>query len=170
MSTTFVQVNTYTHSVAFVTDKMLASFKRIIMWSGLDPSKLVSDWVTLETGVRTWLQTKHLVRVILEVFNPESNDFVGRWDFDISYSFESNDDGAFWLDTDAIKNAIKKCGLVPSKCSYRIVATTKPGSPDIRGWEPTSLRSTDGFMRYCIGTTIGANQLASGVAYWRPKQ
>lgn len=89
MSTTFVAVNTYTHSVAFVTDKMLASLKRIVSWSGLDPSKIAGDWVVLENGIRTWLGSKHLVRVVLEVFNPKTDGLVGRWDFDISYSYDS---------------------------------------------------------------------------------
>lgn len=167
MSATLVQVNTYTHTVAFVTDKMLASLKRIISWSGLNPSKLVGDWITLERGIRTWLGSKDLVRVVLEVYNPKTDALAGRWDFDISYSYGGNDDGAFWADTDAIQHAIKKCGLVPSECSYRIVVTTKPDSPDVPGWTSTTLRSTHGFVRYCIGSTIGAGELATGVAYWR---
>jgi len=167
MTTTFVSVNTYTHSVAFVTDKMLASLKRIIIWTGLDPSKLTGDWVSLEKGIKTWLGSRHLVRVILEVFDPERDKLVGRWDFDVSYSFDDGGDGAFWVDTDAIKHAIRKCGHIPAACRYRIVVTTKPGSPDVPGWTVTTLRSTDGFARHCIGTTIGANPLASGVAYWR---
>lgn len=167
MSTTFVQVNTFVHSVTFVTDKMLASLKRIISWSGLNPSRLAGDWPTLESGIRTWLASKDLLRVILEVFDPRTDSLAGRWDFDIGYSYNSGDDGAFWLDTDAIKHAIKKAGLIPSDCSYRVVVTTKPGSPDVAGWTSTTLRSTKGFVRHCIGSTIGAGELATGVAYWR---
>jgi hypothetical protein len=167
MSTTIVSVNTYTHSVAFVTDKMLSSIKRLILWSGLTPDKIIGNWVTLERGLRTWLESRHLTRVVLEIFNPKTEALIGRWDFDICYSYGNEDDGAFWMDSDAIKNAIKKCSLDPKDCSYRVVVSTKTGSPDVLGWASTTLRSTAGFERYCIGTTIGAGQLASGVAYWR---
>jgi hypothetical protein len=167
MNTTFVQVNTYTHSVNFVTDKMLVSLRRIIAWSGLDPSKLTDEWKILERGVRVWLDSKDLVQATLEIFDPRGSTLVGRWDFDICYSFGIEDDGAFWVDVDAIKNAIKKCGLITTQCLYRIIVTTKPGRPHVPGWGPAQFFSTNGFARYCIGTTIGASQLASGVAYWR---
>ena len=170
MSTTIVSVNTYTHSVTFVTDKMLSSLKRLILLSGLNVAQLIGDWVTLERGVRTWLQSKHLERLVLEIYNPRTDALVGRWDFDISYSYGSADDGGFWIDSDTIKNAIKKCYLDPKDCTYRIVVTTKTGSPDVSGWTSTTLRSTAGFERFCIGTAIGAGSLASGVAFWRKTQ
>ena len=41
---TSVAVNTYTHSVTYVADNILKSFKDIVRLSGLDPGKLVADW------------------------------------------------------------------------------------------------------------------------------
>src|SRR6266849_10068351 len=149
MSTTLVRVNTYTHSVTFVTDKMLASLRRIIYWTGLDQSKLLNDWITVERGVYTWLKSHHLVQLILEIFNPQTSKLVGRWDFDISYSTKTDEDGEFWVDTDAIRYAIKKQGLIPSDCTYSIFATTKVGSDEVQGWGPAELRSTEGFVRHC---------------------
>lgn len=163
---TLVAVNTYTHSVTYVTDKMLTSLKRIIIWSGLDPAKITSDWRTLERGIKTWLDTKHLDQLVLEVYSARTQKLVGRWDFDIRYSY-TGDGGEMWVDTDAIRFAIRKCGLNPAGCDYRIVADTKPGRPDVDGWVSTSLLSTDGLVRHSVGTTIGANQLATRTAYWR---
>ena len=162
-----VYVNTYTHSVTFVTDKMLTSLKRIIWWSGLDPAKLTSDWNVLERGISSWLNSKHLEMLTLEVYRPGSNTLVNRWDFDIEYSYGSGDDGSMWVDPDAIRNAIKKCGFDPSGCDYRIIATTKPDRPDVAGWGPATLLSTNGFVRHSVGTTIGANPLGTRTAYWR---
>lgn len=164
---TLVHVNTYTHSVTFVTDKMLTSLKRIIVWSGLDPAKLTSDWNVLERGIRTWLDSKHLEMLTLEVYRPGTNTLVNRWDFDIEYTFGSGDDGSMWVDPDAIRHAIKKCGFDPSGCDYRIIATTKPGRPDVAGWGPAMLLSTDGLVRHSVGTTIGANPFGTRTAYWR---
>ena len=41
---TSVAVYSYTHSVTYVADNILKSFKDIIRLSGLDPTKLVEDW------------------------------------------------------------------------------------------------------------------------------
>jgi hypothetical protein len=164
---TQVAVNTYTHSVTYVTDKILLSVLRIITWSGLDPQRLTTDWVVLQNGLKTWLATKDLTSVVLEVYRPFSSSLVGRWDFDIEYSLGMTGDGNFWIDTDAIKFAIAKCGLDPRRCEYRIIARTKPGRLDVAGWSSTTLLSTDGFIRHSVGTNIGAGSLGSRVGYWR---
>ncbi len=124
---TFVVVNTYTHSVTYVTDKMLNSIKNIIRLSGLNPAKLTSEWVGLERGIKRWLETEYLQEIHLEVYNPVTSALIGRWDFEIFYGFTG--DGAFWVDTDAIKYHILKAGVWPSTCEYRIVVTNKPGRP-----------------------------------------
>jgi hypothetical protein len=165
MSTT-VFVNTYTHSVAYVTDKLLTSIKNIIRLSGLNPGKLTQDWEILERGINRWLDTEDLEEVHLEVFNPNNNKLVGRWDFEIFYGF-SADGATFWLDPDVISYHIKKQGLWPSSCDYRIVVTTKPGRPDVLGWSNTTLRSIDGFIKQSIGTTINGGGLNASAGYWR---
>ena len=163
---TFVAVNTYTHSVTYVTDKMLMLLKDIIRWSGLSPEKLASDWTVLHRGISTWLTTHDLDEVHLEVFNSKTGSLVGRWDFEIYYG-SSGDGGGMWVNPEDVKYAIKKAGLWPSACDYRIVITNKPDRPNVEGWSGTTLRSTDGFVRQSIGTTIDGNGLRAGTTYWR---
>ena len=165
--TTNVYVNTYTHTTTYITDKMLNSIQFIVREIGLDPSKAADHWEATELGIRTWLGTQDLDTVILEVYDPSSGSLTGRWDFDIIYGYGSDGDGSMWVDTDAIRYAIKKAGLVPVECQYRIVAITKTGAPDVVGWSRTTLRSTDGLSRHSIGTTIGAVGAGTGTAYWR---
>lgn len=160
-----VIVNTYTHSVTYVTNKLLTNIKDIIRRSGLSPEKLTSDWSVLERGITKWLDTEDLEEVHLEVFDPKTDKLVGRWDFEIYYSYTS--DGAFWVDPDAIRYAILKQGQWPGDCEYRIVTTTKPNRPDVQGWSRTTLRSTDGFVKQSIGTTIDGSGLSAGAGYWR---
>ena len=165
--TTFVTANTYVHTTTYITDKMLRSLLFIIRESGLDPSRFAGDWAWMERGIRTWLGTRDLETVILEVYDPYDSQLVGRWDFEIVYGYGSHGDGTMWVDTDAIRYAIRKAGLWPSQCAYRLVAVTKPGRPDVAGWSRTTLRSTDGFARHSIGTTIGAVGAGTSTAYWR---
>lgn len=162
---TFVSVNTYTHSVTYVTDKMLTSLKDIIRLSGLSPEKLVNEWEVLDRGIRTWLSTQDLEQVHLEVFNPSTGNLVGRWDFELYYGFSG--DGEFWIDTEAIKFHIIKAGQWPGTCEYRIVLTTKLGRPDVGGWVRATMLSTAGFVKQSIGTTIDGSGLSAGTGYWR---
>ena len=164
---TLVFVRTYAHSVTFVTDKMLTSLKRIVVWSRLDPRRLTDDWNLLDRGIGTWLRTQHLKQVTLEVRHGSTQRLVGRWDFDISYGLGMDGEGEMWTDPDAIRYAIEKCGLNPAECDYRIVAVTKPGRPEVDGWGPATLLSTDGLVRHSVGTTIGADPLSARSAYWR---
>jgi hypothetical protein len=162
---TSVAVNTYTHSVIYVADNILKSFKDIIRMSGLDPAKFADNWETNMRAIKAWLGSGDLEKVILEVFNPSTGALVVRWDIDIVYGWSS--DGGFWTDTEQLRYHIRKAGLAPSDASYDILLKTKPGRPDVAGWGPGGFRSTDGFVRHSLGTTIGHNGLGASAAYWR---
>ncbi len=161
---TYAFVNTSAHTVTHVTNKLLLSFKEIIRETGLDVTKMSREWPTLERGVSAWIGSKHLENVILEIFDAKSGALVGRWDIEIAYGYIG--DGSLWVDTDAIKYSIRKAGLAPRGCDYRFVVTRKPNARSVEGWSTCELRSTVGFSRYCIGTTIGGSGLGANVAYW----
>jgi hypothetical protein len=163
-----VSVRSYTHATTYVAENILRSLKNILLYSGLDPEKLTDDWDVLHRGIKAWIDSGHLMKVVLEVFDPKSDALVGRWDVNISYEW-SGGDGQFWTDTDAIRFAIKKSGVLPSTAKYRVVATTAPGRPDVAGWSSTTLRSTDGMVEQRIGTSIEASGLSGGVSYYRRK-
>ncbi len=165
-----VAVNTYTYSVTYVTDKMLMSLRLIIKRIGLDPNRLIDSWKSTELAVKTWLNSRDLQAVMLEIYDPETDAFVGGWDFRIDYSYEIDDDGSMWVDTEAIRFAILKCGIIPSYCDYRIILETKKGRPDVPGWGPTTYRSRDGFVRQSVGTTIGTYSIGTNAGYWRKKR
>ena len=164
VSTYALTYNT-THTVSFVTSKMLLILKDIIRQIGLDPGHLVDQWSWLERGISTWLRSQHLQQVILEVYHPKTDKLVTRWDLDVVYGYGSDD--TFWADTESIRYTIEKAGLVPSQCKYRFMVQNKDGRPDVEGWGPCTERSTDGFKRYCIGSTIGGNGIGTDVAYWK---
>jgi hypothetical protein len=168
----FVIVNTYAHSVTHVADNMLHSLHQIIRESGLSPEKLVGEWKSLRLAISTWLNSGHLRMVILEVYDPAVGFPDGliapRWDFEIYYGSAGN--GSMWVNTEDIKYHIRKAGMWPSQCEYRVVLTTSPNEPYVTGWSDTQLRSTAGFIRQSIGTTIDGNgHISAGSAYWRKK-
>ena len=116
-------------------------------WTGPkpNPEKLVDDWDTLQRGISAWLGSQHLASVTLEVFHPQSDALVGRWDFELYYGTAR--DGAMWVNTEDIKYHVLKAGRWPSSCDYRVIVSTKPGEPSVAGWSNTTFRSTAGFVR-----------------------
>lgn len=161
-----VSVYSYTHSVTYVSDNILKSFKDIIRLSGLDPSHLTSEWEVLLRGITAWISSSHLEKVILEIYNPKDNLLLIRWDIDIVYSW-SSDAGNFWTDTDQLKYAIKKNGIPPSEAKYRLLVSTKTGAPNVAGWSSTTFLSTQNMVKQSLGSTIEHNGLGANTSYWR---
>lgn len=162
-----VSVNTYTHSVTYLADNMLKSVKDIIVQSGLDPAAFVGDWEFYKTGMRTWLQSGHLEKVILEVFDPTNDALVFRWDIEVSYAWNGAGDGSFWTDTDQLRFAIRKAGIPPNRARYRFLVIRKPGSVNVAGWVSGSFRSTAGMVRQSLGTTVEHSGLGASTSYLR---
>ena len=156
----------YTHSVTYVADNILKSLKDIIRLSGLDPTSFVEDWNTYLLAVRTWLNTGDLEGVILEIYNPGNDKLITRWDIDIVYGGIAGD-GSFWTDTDQLRYAILKVGLLPSQAKYKLLLYTKLGRPDVTGWNKGSSRSTDGMVKQSLGSTVEHNGLGAQTGYWR---
>lgn len=163
---TSVTVNTYTHSVTYVADNILKSMKDIIRLSGLDPANLVDSWESKMKALQAWLGSRHLETVVLEIFDPSTDALIGRWDIDVIYTTGAGD-GGFWTDTEQIKYHIRKAGLAPSEARYRLLLQNKTGRPDVEGWTTAQYRSTDGFVRQSLGSTIEHNGLGGSTAYWR---
>ena len=161
-----VAVFSYTQSVTYVADNILKSLKDIIRLSGMDPAKLSGNWAVLLGGISRWIDSQHLEVVTLEIFDPHSNKLVTRWDIDVIYNW-SVDAGNFWTDTEQLRYANKKAGLVPSQADYRVVVSNKNGHQDVDGWGNCSYRSTYGMVRQSLGTTIEHSGLGGNASYWR---
>lgn len=166
MTAVAVNVCTHTHSVTYVAENILKSMKDIIRLSGLDPSEFVKDWDLHMRGVDGWLRTGELERVKLDIFHPRNGGLLFQWNIDISYSWTGGD-GSFWTDTEQLKYAIRKAGVVPSEAKYDLRLKVKPGHREIDGWSTGAARSTDGMVRQSLGTTIGHGSLSGSTSYLR---
>lgn len=163
---TAVAVYSYTHSVTYVTDNILKSLKDIIRLSGLDPTEYINDWDLNTRGIRTWIESGDLEKVSLEIYHPKTDALIFRWEIDIAYEWTGGD-GSFCTDTDQLRYAIKKAGVVPAEAKYRLLTTTKNGRPDVEGWGRTTSRSTAGMIKQSLGSTMHHNGLGASTGYWR---
>jgi hypothetical protein len=161
-----VSVYSYTHSVTYVTDNILKSFREIIRLSGLSPAKFVDNWQDYHRAINAWLSSEHLLQVILEIYHPRTNALIKRWDIDIAYEWSSGD-GSFYADVEQLRYAIRKSGIAPSEAEYSMTLVHKPGAPSVHNWGAGSLRSTAGMTRQSLGSTVDHNGLGASAAYWR---
>ncbi len=163
---TSVHVSVYTHSLNYVSDRMLRSIHQIIAASGLDVSIFIDQWAVVDRGLTTWMRTRDLQSVHLEIYDSDTDQLVTRWDLNVLYE-AGGEDGGFHEDPEAILSAIVKAGHVPARCRYRILATTKEGRPDVEGWSTTSARSVDGMVRQSVGTAVASPDIQATAGYWR---
>src|SRR5262245_47268055 len=116
MSTaTATSTTTFTHVTTYFADKMLMLIGNIIRDSGLSMRPCESSRSTLEQGLKTWLQSGHLVKVTLEIFKPGTTTLIRRWDLDWNKCDAA--EAGFWVDIADIKYHLAKAGVVPSSCS-----------------------------------------------------
>jgi hypothetical protein len=166
MTAVAVSVYSYTHSVTYVAENILKSLKDIIRLSGLDPAEFAQDWETNMRAVNGWLQSGDLECAKLDIFHPRTGELLFQWNIEISYSWTGGD-GSFWTDTEQLKYAIRKAGLVPNEAKYDLRLKTKPGRHDIDGWSKAAARSTEGMVRQSLGTTVEHSGLTGSTSYLR---
>lgn len=167
---TSVSVNTYAYSCVHVASNLLIGIKQLVRLSGLSTAALLGNWDVLENGCATWLESGHLRKLVLEVYDPAlpaGGDLVGRFDFTIDYGYYSDGEGELWMDPDTVAWTVRKNGSYPGSCLYRVVADNDLGRPDVDGWSHTEFRSTTGFVRQVSGTATGGGSLGAELAYYR---
>jgi hypothetical protein len=165
-----VRANTNVYAATHVAANLMRGIKQIIRESGLDLTKLRSQWEVIENGAAVWLRSGELEALVLEVWDPGilvGNDLVGRFDFVIDYGYYADGDGELWLDPDMVSYTIRKNGGLPSRCVYRVIADTTPNATPIPGWTTTRFRSISGFTRHSAGTAIGGGELGAALVYYR---
>src|SRR5207302_7692659 len=79
---------------AYATDKMLLSLGNIIRDSGLPMDTFVNNRSTYERGVKTWMFSGHFELLMLEVYDPLTDNLIRRWDFD--WSPDGNGELGLW--------------------------------------------------------------------------
>ena len=164
---TAVQVNVSVYSTTHVASNLVRSLKQLVLACGLNASKLLGEWQPLVNGVATWLASRHLQTLTLEIYGVSSSVLVSRFDFTIDYTYHPNGNGDLWIDNDTVNYAVKKTGVAPGNCSYDIVVSTAPGRPAVAGWTDGTMRSTAHLQRRSVGAVVGGGDLGANLSYWK---
>src|SRR5690348_7790892 len=157
---------TQTHSIVFLSDNLRNTLREVIRENGISPNKLMQDWGTIERGIRTWLQSGHLMNVVVEFFRPGESTTSARWEFPIGYDGSGVDED-MWLDKNYLRQLIAKSARPSPDCTYRILLSTSPGSPAVSGFVDCSFMPTGSLAARQAGTVIATGHMTAGVTYWR---
>lgn len=157
---------TRTHSITFLADSMRNVLREVIRESGLSPEKLVDDWELIARGIRAWIESGHLEKVVIEFFRLGSTSANARWDFPITHSGSGVDDD-MWLDKAYLRQIIAKSAKPSPNDAYRILLHNKPGWPKVDGFSSYEYLSTGGLSPYSAGTVVATTHLTASATYWR---
>jgi hypothetical protein len=163
---TAVHVNVSTYATTHVATNLVRSLKQLVVACDLDATKLLGEWQVLERGVATWLSSRHLQALTLEV-HTAGGTLVARFDFDIDYTYHPAGNGDLWIDPETVSYAVRKTGAIPASCSYDVLATTAPGRPAVAGWTNGTMRSTAHLERRSVGATVGGGDIGATLSYWK---
>ena len=137
----YAQVFSQAHSIVFLSDNLRNTLREVIRENGISPQKLVQDWETIEHGIQTWLQSRHLNNIVVEFFKPGASIASARWEFPIGYTGSGVDDD-MWLDKAYLRQLIAKSKRPTTDCTYRILLCTDAGAPTVSGFTSCSFLST----------------------------
>lgn len=165
MTATHAVAYARTHTATFVSDNIRNVVRDIIREGGLNPTKLMDDWQTVGPAIKTWLESGHLKKIVIEFYVEGSSKVSARWDFPITYDGSGVDDD-MWVSKDVIRT-IAKASKPPSNAIYRVILINSPGRPDMPGMVDTEFKSTDGMVCRSAGTSIATSDIMAGLQYWR---
>lgn len=168
MQATYSHATAYarTHSVNFLSDNLLNALREVIRESGLSPERLMQDRDTLANGLRMWLSSGHLTKVIIEFYRPGATSADARWDVPVGYNGSGVEDD-MWLDKNYLRQLIAKAKRPASDCSYRVLLCTNPGAAYVPGFSDCTLLATGSLVARPAGTVIATGHMTAGLTYWR---
>lgn len=149
-----VTANIAARSVVWCANESLRVLLQIVQSRGLPIDDLHEDLEFYSKGLRTWMATHHLKAVLLEVWEPDSDKVLERYDLVFDYRpFVAEAEEQFETHIEKLMEALPAKEL-PAGCRYRIVLKKNPEAPDLPGWGSTRLRSADHLQRKTLGDVI----------------
>jgi len=163
---THVSTVTRTHAITFMTDKLRNVLRDLIRENGLDPDALMGSWETIGRGLRVWLTSEHLRRLVIEFYEPRSGSLTARWDIPVTYSGLGTVDD-MWVDRTYLRQIIAKARRPTPTSYYQILFDNAPGAAEVAGFVSSGYRNTGSMVSRDAGTAAATGYMAAGLSYWR---
>ena len=164
---TSVGVRVWATSTIFAATELQRTQLEIVGLRDLDSRYMTSNLDLISRGYHTWITTRHLKRSMIEIYDPQTDNAVERWDLCFDYDTSgTGDPRQFKTEMDKLKAFASKLRKLPPGCTYRIVVELEEGAPQVQGWEYTTLRSVDHLKKNALGGHIDTAKIKVGMEYW----
>ena len=166
MSHVEISVKTAVYPIVYVANEIMNTLIRIVDRRGLSMDYINRHRETLLDGIFTWLSTRHLEKLVLEIYNGET--VIERHDLNFSYSkvVPSTTHSKFETNLRKLEDFLSKLPSLEEGLQYRVVVVLKEGAPDVPGWKPTRLRPVDHLRHQNLGDLIKADYIGVAFEYW----
>lgn len=164
---TSIGVKVWTQSTIYVANEIQRALIEIPSMRGLDTGYMTSNLQIISKGLQTWICTRDLKRVHLEIFHPTTDKAVETWQMGLSYETSgTGKTNEFRTDMDKLKDFASKLGKLKAGCCYRVVVDLEDGAPHVEGWAPTTLRDISHLIKKNFGAFIGTPKIGVEMEYW----
>lgn len=160
--------SSHTHNITYVVEGLKSSLLQIVNLFGLSRDNLINNWESTERAIKTWINSGHLYKVSLEIFDSNDAGFlVGKVDMEIDLNSDDDlGDLGRWKNKEAVAAAMAKYIFKGSTLKYRVILSTKQGEPAVDGWGTAESKSSARLTQNHYGTTIGTSTLKVTTSVW----
>lgn len=175
---------TWTQTANFVVSSTVGFLFDYAQARGLGTDKISSKREKLESALYTYLNTRHLRKVSIEVYEEgasKSDEAIER--FDLSYEVKDPDslsdsevqrlqDKDFNQYREEVMEQLQELESLPDNVDYRILIWCAPENnhgqkkPDVDGWSSTTARSTDHLQKKDLGDAVNTGAVNADASLW----
>ncbi len=134
-----ITVNIREQSITATANWVFQLALRIVDRRGLRPDYLIAKRQIIENGLFAWLAEQTLEGLSIEIFAPDREEAIERFDFAFSYRAEA-DTTVRNPNMAQFDEFCRTLAQLPANAQYRILATTAPGACQVEGWYPGTFK------------------------------
>ncbi len=157
---------TRSHTAGYVSDKIAGLMKRLVLAFGYDPRAVADAWTEwIDRAARTWMESGHLLAFKIQFHMP--GEAVVRGGFEFPVRYDGNGEADLYVDDAHFRESIAKAEQPPAGAVYRIVLTTSPGAPAVKGVGDAPVFSMGTLIAREAGSVIVTPDLMASARYYR---
>jgi hypothetical protein len=164
---TKTSVNVAARSYTHTANALIHLASAIATSRGLDLQYLQEKLDVISSGLRTWLVGHNLEFMRVEVWDPRTGKAAEVYEFRLSYLPVGGDAAeTFEIQAERLEAELARLRKLPPGLLWRIIVSTKPGSPGVPGWSAEKFRDISHLGRRDGGRVISSAGCKAELTYF----
>lgn len=164
-SYTTVGVSVWARAVTHTANEVVRILLEIPSRRGLSVEHVHERLEFLLKSFRTWMALHALESAVLEIYDPNSDQLVERYDLVIDYERNHDESEHFETAIERVREALGGESL-DGNLRYRVIVSLLEGAPELPGWSPTNFRNKDHLERQRLNNVSGNARIGVDLEYW----